>query len=372
MTTAASHHGLTESDVEQIGREIDAIRARVVADLGQEDVEYIRRILRIQRRLELAGRGMLWLGFLPPLWLGGVAALSLSKILDNMEIGHNVMHGQYDWTGDPTLSSRSFEWDTACPASQWRHSHNYVHHTFTNVLEKDRDVGYGILRMSEEQPWSPRSLANPIAAFWLAVLFEYGVAVHDLEADRILRGERSLREVLPLLGDIGRKVRRQVTKDYVLFPLLSGPGFLATLTGNASANLIRNVWAFTIIFCGHFPDGVETFDAEESEAETRGHWVVRQILGSANITGGPLFHVLSGNLSHQIEHHLFPDLPARRYAELAKEVREVCGRYGLPYHTGSLSRQFGSVVRRIVRLALPGQTRAAARAARPRLVPDAA
>ena len=108
-----------------------------------------------------------------------------------------------------------------------------------------------------------------------------------------------------------------------------------------------------IIFCGHFPEGVEEFSEEEVEGETRGGWYVRQMLGSANLTGSRLFHLLSGNLSHQIEHHLFPDIPAHRYAEIAVEVREVCERYGLPYNTGPLSRQFGSVVRKIFRLALP-------------------
>jgi len=63
--------------------------------------------------------------------------------------------------------------------------------------------------------------------------------------------------------------------------------------------------------------------------------------------------VMTGNLSHQIEHHLFPDLPARRYPEIAGEVREICERYGLPYNTGPLRKQLGSAARKIVRLALP-------------------
>ena len=69
-----------------------------------------------------------------------------------MEIGHNVMHGQYDWMGDPAISSRNFEWDTACPADQWRHSHNYMHHTYTNVLGMDDDVGYGVVRLFHDLP----------------------------------------------------------------------------------------------------------------------------------------------------------------------------------------------------------------------------
>lgn len=87
--------------------------------------------------------------------------------------------------------------------------------------------------------------------------------------------------------------------------------------------------------------------------ETRGQWYYRQLLGSADLTGCKLFHVLSGHLSHQIEHHLFPDLPANRYNEIAVEVREICQRYELPYNTGPLVKQFGSVVHKIARFVLP-------------------
>jgi linoleoyl-CoA desaturase len=149
-----------------------------------------------------------------------------------------------------------------------------------------------------------------------------------------------------------------VLKDYVAFPVLAGPAAPFVFAGNASANLARNVWSFMIIFCGHFPDGTHEFTEEEAENETRGGWYVRQMLGSANLTGGRLFHILSGNLSHQIEHHLFPDIPAHRYAEVATEVREICERFGLPYNAGPLPKQFGSVVKKIFRLALPPRGRA--------------
>jgi fatty acid desaturase len=349
----AAHPQLTEAQIEQLGAELDELRKRVVADLGEADVQYIRNVIKAQRGLEILGRVLLEVGWLPPAWLGGVAALSLSKILDNMEIGHNVMHGQYDWTRDPALDSKRFEWDTACPGDQWRHSHNYMHHTHTNVLGMDRDIGYGVLRMSEDQPWRPRDLGNPAYAALLALLFEWGVAVHDLEVDRIEAGEITLADKRDIIQAIWKKGRRQVLKDYIAFPLLAGPGAGFTLAGNLSANLIRNVWSFMIIFCGHFPEGTHEFSLEEAADETRGGWYLRQMLGSANLTGGRLFHILSGNLSHQIEHHLFPDIPARRYSEIAVEVRAICERYGLDYNAGPLGKQFGSVVRKIFRLALP-------------------
>lgn len=342
---------LTPEQADQFGRELDAIRERVMADLGAQDAEYIRRVIKTQRALEVGGRALL---FLPPAWLLGTAMLGVSKILDNMEIGHNIMHGQYDWMRDPAISGRAFEWDTACPADQWRHSHNYMHHTYTNIVGMDRDIGYGILRMSEDQPWEPYFLGNPLYAFLLMVLFQYGVALHELETERWRAGEITpLADKREVLREIWRKTRRQMLKDYVAYPLLAGPFAPFVFTGNLTANLMRNVWSYMIIFCGHFPDGTQEFTVEETKDESCGMWYFRQVLGSANLTGGKIFHLLSGNLSHQIEHHLFPDMRARRYAEIAPQVQEICERYGIPYNRGPLLRQFGTVVRKIVKLTFP-------------------
>ena len=350
---------LNPAQLEAFGAELDTIRRRVIADLGEADATYIRNVVKRQQQFEIAGRALF---YLPPAWPLAVAALSVSKILENMEIGHNVMHGQYDWMGDPKLNSRMYDWDNVCPGEQWKYSHNYIHHTFTNILGKDRDIGYGVLRMDEDQPWHPYYLGNPLYAFLLMVFFEWGVAMHDLEVENLVKGTRTLEDNKALHAGIMRKVKRQALKDYLLFPALTGPLFPLTFAGNATANLVRNIWAFNIIFCGHFPAGVATFSEEEcldetapdgTRSESRGHWYYRQLLGSANITGGKLFHLMTGNLSFQVEHHLFPDIPARRYPEIADEVREICERYGIAYNTGPLRRQLGSVARKIVRMALP-------------------
>lgn len=345
-----THYILTPEQFETFGAELDAIRERAVADLGERDATYIRDIIKMQRKLEVGGRALL---FLPPAWPVGTVMLGLSKILDNMEIGHNVMHGQYDWMGDPALRGQNFEWDSACPSNQWRHSHNYMHHTYTNIVDMDRDIGYGVLRMSEDQKWSPYYLGNPLYAFLLMVFFQYGVALHELETERIRTGEIKLRDKKDMLREMWAKVRKQTVKDYVAFPLLAGPFAPFVFAGNMTANLMRNVWSYTIIFCGHFPEGTHEFTIEETENETRGQWYFRQLLGSANLSGGKWFHIFSGNLSFQIEHHLFPDIPAHRYAEISGEVKEICQRYGLPYNTGPIHKQFASVVRKIVRLAFP-------------------
>ena len=93
--------------------------------------------------------------------------------------------------------------------------------------------------------------------------------------------------------------------------------------------MVRNLWSHSVIMCGHFPEGVETFEKTSIEGETRGEWYLRQMLGSANISGSKAMHLMTGNLSHQVEHHLFPDLPSNRYAEIAPKVKDIFDRYGL-------------------------------------------
>jgi NADPH-dependent stearoyl-CoA 9-desaturase len=345
---------LTAVDIENIGVELDAIREKVIASRGADDAAYIRKVITTQRGLELGGRAVLLASIFPPAWLLGTAALSVAKILENMEIGHNVMHGQWDWMRDPKIHSTTWEWDHASPAEQWKHAHNELHHAYTNVLGKDNDLGYGIMRVDEGQRWHPAHLGQPLWNLINACFFQYGIAAYDLELGKNLHKSRRKDPVFRArLAQTLRKVRKQATKDYLVHPLLSGPSALTTLTANLTANFIRNLWSHSVIMCGHFPEGVETFERTSIEGETRGEWYLRQMLGSANISGSPLLHVMTGNLSYQIEHHLFPDLPSNRYQEIAPAVRDLFQRHGLNYTSGSLPKQVFSAWKKVVRLALP-------------------
>jgi linoleoyl-CoA desaturase len=247
------------------------------------------------------------------------------------------------------------------------------------------------MRIDPHQKWHPVYLAQPFYNLVLAALFEWGVAFHDLDFDAVRSGEKSKEEVRRQLKGMAAKARSQIVKDYIAFPALSAlimaipdarsrakeegrwekvkrrarrrpeprknllrPTFMSTLTADVTANVIRNVWAYAIIFCGHFPDQTYTFSQQETEDETTGGRYVRQLIGAANIEGSALFHVISGNLGYQVEHHLYPDMPSTRYGEIAPRVREICERYELPYNTGPFLKQLGMVQRTILRLAFPG------------------
>ncbi|GAB3020636.1 putative fatty acid desaturase [Nocardioides flavus (ex Wang et al. 2016)] len=356
-----SYADLTDDEVEEIGRDLDALREQVLASRGADDAAYIRRVIAVRTGLEVAGRVALLGSRHRGLWWLGATSLAVAKVLDNMEIGHNVLHGQWDWMRDPRIHSSTWDWDHASAPEQWRRAHNDRHHVNTNVIGEDNDLGYGILRVDEAQEWQPRHLLQPVVNLVNACIFEWGVAMYDLDLGAALRERTGFSPRLRgELRTTARRAARFALRDYVLHPLLSGLTGSArtTLTANIAANVARNLWSHSVIMCGHFPEGVETFEVEEvAEDETRGRWYVRQMLGSADISGPPLLHVLCGNLSHQIEHHLFPDLPSNRYREVAGPVREVFERHGLAYNSRPLLQQVASAWHKVLRLSLPPRGR---------------
>ena len=198
-------------------------------------------------------------------WAAGTGMLAAAKIIENMELGHNITHGQWDWMNDPEIHSTEWEWDTTSPSVHWKKSHNYIHHKYTNVVGLDDDIGYGIMRLTRDQRWERWMIGNPVYNFLLGTLFEWGVAAHGLETTKYRKGEKSMAEVKKDLRIIGKKVGKQVGKDYIVFPALTGRNWKHTLGANAVANLIRNYWSYMVIFCGHFPDGAEKFTREEYE-----------------------------------------------------------------------------------------------------------
>src|SRR3712207_9467001 len=159
----------------------------------------------------------------PPAWVVGTVGLSVAKILENMEIGHNILHGQWDWMRDPKSHSTTWESDMASPAEQWKHSHNALHHTNTHVIAKDNDLGHVIMRVDDDQRWVPLYLLQPVWNFVNACFFEYGSAAYDLELGKNLATkERRSNPAFRAAGKQGlKKIRKPATKDYVVHPALS-------------------------------------------------------------------------------------------------------------------------------------------------------
>ena len=306
---------LSAEQIEELGREFDAIHDDVYADLGERDRRYIESMIEMHRRLLVFSRVELLAAHRRPAWLVGTATLSLAKILENMEIGHNVLHGQWDWMNDPYIHSSTWDWDTA--STRRRGSTRTTTCTTRSPTSAARTATSATRSCASTRTssWHPVYLFQPLYNLLLASFFEWGVAVHDLDFEAIRKGTKSKAQIKRELKGIAGKARSQVVKDYIAWPLMSGlatgafevargrrrtavrsglRAFRSAVTANFTANAIRNVWSYSIIFCGHFPDQTYSFDEAEVDDEQRGAWYVRQLLGAANIEGSPLFHVISG------------------------------------------------------------------------------
>ena len=351
ITDVPEYAHLSGADLEEFGAALEAIRSDIESSRGADDRAYIKRAIAFHRGIEVAARLVIGGSRGKFGWAVGTAALAAAKCIENMELGHNISHGQWDWMNDPEIHSNTWEWDMAGVASHWQNSHNYKHHVFSNVVGVDDDLGFRVLRVTRDEEWQPHAWTQAGRALLLALLFEWGVALHCLfsiqERETTDAGRAAHRTVLL------RKMARQVGKDYVVFPALSRRRWWRTLGANVVANGLRNVWAYIVIVCGHFTDGAEKFDPSVLEGETKPEWYLRQMLGTANFRAGTVMAFMSGNLCYQIEHHIFPDLPSNRYPEIAERVRALCVRYDLPYTTGPLHRQFLLTVRTICKLSLP-------------------
>jgi NADPH-dependent stearoyl-CoA 9-desaturase len=357
ITDVSAFAHLTDADIDNLAVELNAIRLDIEDSLGERDARYIRRTIAAQRALDVAGRLILAGSSRRSARWAGTVTLSLAKIIENMEIGHNVMHGQWDWMNDPEIHSSTWEWDMSGASKHWKATHNFQHHKYTNILGMDDDVGYSTLRVTRDQPWKGYNLGNLLFNTILALGFEWGIGLQPIEFGLLLEDGPGRATTVRQIREFSTKAGRQLIKDYVAFPALTSLSpaatFTSTLKANIVANVIRNIWTDAVIFCGHFPDGAEKFTKTDMIGESRGHWYLRQMLGSANFEAGPALRFMSGNLCYQIEHHLYPDIPSNRLHEISLRVREVCDKYDLPYTTGSFLVQNAKTWRTIAKLSLP-------------------
>jgi len=336
---------LNEQKYDEIHQAFESIKEKHRKDLGQKDIRYIKGIRRNSRIFEAIGRALIWC--LPgPFALLGVPFLFLHRNLEAIEIGHNVLHGQYDSFEEiPQFHSRKFRWKAPIDEAAWRQEHNGIHHVHTNVYEKDPDLNHGFLRTNSKVPhnkWHYFQLPIYLLIVYPRMLYNFNtqnLGLNDeFRENRFPLGNKgyAVFENTEQLSDDdvkkrhNRAVWRVVVKEYLLFPLLAlvtGYGFLKVFLANLLADVMNNYWIALTIQATHLTEPLQPEDA----LKNKGKWYVSQLDSSVNFKGTRWQSILWGHLNYQVEHHLFPDIPAHRYPDMAIEVQQVCQQYNLPY-----------------------------------------
>jgi fatty acid desaturase len=356
----------------RLGLELDALKARIFAKVGAEDVAYVRRVDRISRTLEAVGRVLIHVSVDPVTFGAGVIALWLHKQLQATEVGHTALHGAYDkLPGAEAYASKTYRWDTPIDEDSWRSGHNLRHHGHTNIAGKDPDIHFGTIRLTEQTPHSRQHNNQLLATAALFPNFGFGMNLHFTGLADVFYGN-GLASKYDVLPDDSKESKRAAwrkalrkyvpyyAKNYVLFPLLAGPMFWKVLLGNWMAETMRDVYSAATIFCGHIGEDVASYP-EGTKARSRGEWYAMQIDASNDYEVSKPISILCGGLDRQIEHHLFPTLPPPRLREIAPEVRAIVERNGFTYKTDTWGRTLGKALRHIRHLARAGGARAVVR-----------
>ncbi len=353
----------------RFGEELDAVKQRAMARMGDEDVKHVKRLRRFSLAMEVVGRGLIFFSPEPITFLLGVGALWLHKQVEATEIGHTALHGAYDkLPGAEAFASKTFRWDTCIDEESWRYAHNVRHHGNTNVAGKDPDIHFGTVRLTEQTPHDRRhrsQLAVALSVIWPN--FTFFIASHScgLNDAFLDNGLPSKTDVLPdrSRASVRAAWRKGLRKyvpyylyNYVFWPALAGPMFWKVLLGNWLAETIRDVYSAATIFCGHVGHDVSSWP-EGTRPRGRGQWYAMQCAATNDFEVPWAVSVLCGALDRQIEHHLFPQLPPERLREIAPEVRAICEKYGVPYRTGSWGQVLGKALRHIAELAREGGVR---------------
>lgn len=345
--------GLDEKKLHHFRLELDKIGREFLKKVGEEDLEHIEKIKKLSDRANFFGKTCLYSSLIPlnPLWALGVCSLSLHFALEAMELGHNIIHGQFDKIPhNEEFNSKTWYYKLPLDEDLWKYSHNKLHHVFTNVVEKDPDIGGLFYRISKTVPWHPFHLfqfpmlimGSPIAGY--AFNFYLGFA-RDIKLSREGNKKNGLKKSL-------KKFLLFTWKEKLVPSLKGGPFFFNFFLGFQTTELITSTFIYNMFYCGHLPKGVQTFTQSAKNAD---EFCIQQILGSANFKCSQAMSILCGALDRQIEHHLFPTLPPNRLREISPLVKNLCEEYGIPYNEKPLAKQLGSAYWEFFKCSFPAE-----------------
>lgn len=362
-----------EARLRSFAAEIDRIGREAKAKVGQEDLDYIRRVDRVSNGLGIAGRLLIHLSPGPISFGAGVISLWLFKQLQATEIGHTALHGAFNRIeGAEYYHSTKYRWFAPIDEETWRAGHNGKHHGLTNVAGVDPDIHFGQVRLTPEVPHRFSHYYQVLSTFAIAPHFGFVMNAHftglvDLyvgngrEEDDFLP-DRSWKSIFTAHWQAFRKYIPYYSREYLLFPLLAGPMFWKVVLGNWMSEKLRDVYTAATIFCGHVGEDTASYP-EGTRPRSRGERYAMQVEASNNFEVSLPISMLCGALDLQIEHHLYPTLPTNRLREIAPQVKAACEAHGVQYRTDTWPRTLWKVLRRLVQLSVPTAKERAARLA---------
>lgn len=332
---------LTSSKLNALTSDLLAIRKNVNLSLSKKDFKHLKKIIWINRALLLIGFSTAWMMPNP------LSMLAIGFALSGMwtMVAHHVLHGGYDYI--PNLPkryhSKSFavgirrylDWPDWIYPPAWIYEHNKLHHFFVNEIMDPDQMSYRLAAktsaLSGESPaWKKLVKMIVKISFWKCSYYAFNTMKAWTEQDAYQQTSD--------FKNIRAKTYKHCIVPYLLYhfaalPLLFLPlgwhASLFVLMNRFGAELITNWHTFFIIVTNHTGSDLAL---QKTHFSTKGEFYIAQITSSCNFsTGGFWRDYFHGYLNYQIEHHLFPNLPASQYPLVKPRIQALCDKYQLPY-----------------------------------------
>ena len=361
---------IDQASITSLSEDLQALYDETRALMGEEDLAHIRKVAAYSRAIKNRSRELIQKGGSPDALKHGIVLYMMHTLLEFSELGHNIMHGSYDNLPNVgEFHSDKWDWDFVTSIKEWKVMHHQNHHPFTNIVGKDHDLGYSVLRLYPTQNWYGHHSLQP-ALMSVFLLHIYHFSLYTATSAARVEGRKVLSfETFRATFDLARK---HALQNYIKEPVEAGPRFLQTLIGNYLGTTLGYDLTFLILALEHHSPNVQVFP-DPGPTESRDGYFRRQLLGTTNFVPmpeldsffeailekevdfpeRPSFEVFYGGLTTHIEHHLFPDLPCNRQRDIAPKVREICAKHGLPYNVTTFEVIVPEILRNFFRWAIP-------------------
>jgi len=223
----------------------------------------------------------------------------------------------------------------------WRYQHNILHHTYTNVTHVDEDIEQR-LRMR----WTPFSKWYRVQRFQhIYAFFAYCLGTLSWVVMKDYKQYFTYTR-----NGVNKCSRKQYYWDlfklfgfkivYLLYTLVIPIAVLEYSAGLIIGGflLMHAIGGFvlsTVFQLAHVVEGA-SFPMPNDKGEIENEWAIHQLMTTADFAhDNKLLTWFAGGLTHQIEHHLFPQVCHVHYPRIAHIVKATAAEYGLPYHYNS-------------------------------------
>lgn len=231
----------------------------------------------------------------------------------------------------------------------WDHSHNKVHHSFTNVQGHDEDVdAIPFVRTSPHQEYKKY---HRYQTFYAPFFYSLATISWVFAKDYVKMAQGKIGESPMKIkrSDVIRMVTYKLVyyTIFLVLPLIFVPfSWTFVLAGFIISHLVEGFTIGVIFMLAHLVEHVD-FPMPDQDGKLEDNWAVHQLKTTANFAvKNKIIGFLTGGLNFQVEHHLFPDVCHVHYPAISQIVKETAKEYNLPYHA---NRTFFGAVKSHIR-----------------------